>query len=290
MISKAATIADWVRRAEQRLEACGAPEPAANAQFLMADCLKTGRFDWLLRSQELLPPGAAGLFWRKVERRADRIPLGYVLGNQPFLGVSLRVGPGVLVPRPSTEDLVSSAIGLLKSEGPLPSRILDIGTGSGAIAIALAKSFPEARVVATDITAAALRTARLNARAAGLKNIRILQEDLRRPPAGEKPWADLVISNPPYIPTAEIASLEPEVRREPRRALDGGPDGLDAIARVIGRAARCLKIKGLVALEMGFGQAERVRCLLRRQGFLDVKVIKDSEGLDRIALARRGAR
>ncbi len=256
----------------------------------MADCLKTGRFDWLLRSQELLPPGAAGLFWRKVERRADRIPLGYVLGNQPFLGVSLRVGPGVLVPRPSTEDLVSSAIGLLKSEGPLPSRILDIGTGSGAIAIALAKSFPEARVVATDITAAALRTARLNARAAGLKNIRILQEDLRRPPAGEKPWADLVISNPPYIPTAEIASLEPEVRREPRRALDGGPDGLDAIARVIGRAARCLKIKGLVALEMGFGQAERVRCLLRRQGFLDVKVIKDSEGLDRIALARRGAR
>ena len=113
---------------------------------------------------------------------------------------------------------------------------------------------------------------------------------MRRPPAGEKPWADLVISNPPYIPTAEIASLEPEVRREPRRALDGGPDGLDAIARVIGRAARCLKIKGLVALEMGFGQAERVRCLLRRQGFLDVKVIKDSEGLDRIALARRGAR
>lgn len=253
----------------------------------MADCLKTGRFDWAPRAHEPLPSGAAGHFWRKVERRASRIPLGYVLGNQPFLGVSLRVGPGVLVPRPSTEELVSATIGILKSEGPIPRRILEIGTGSGAIAIAIAQSCPTARVVATDISAAALRTARLNAASAGLKNIQIRREDLRRPPAGEKPWADLVISNPPYIPTAELSLLEPEVLCEPRRALDGGPDGLSAVRWVLRRSAACLRPRGFLAIEIGHGQTRAVLDQLLRHGFRDARALKDSDSVERLILARR---
>jgi len=263
------------------------PEPEANAELIMAEVLGIGRLQARLDSARVLTGPQASRFWSLVLERGRRIPLAYLLGHQAFMGLEIKVGREALIPRPETEQVVEEAIGLLAPRAQEPLHLLEIGTGSGCIAISLSKAFPHAVVYATEISSAALRLALRNAqdhRRAG--RIRFIREDLFKAGGGRGGWADLVISNPPYVPSREIGRLEPELRHEPRLALDGGPDGLRAMRAVAPQAMAFLKPGGWVVLEIGARQGESVRRILKSAGFEDHEIRKDLQGLDRIALAQ----
>lgn len=282
------TLESLLSRAESYLSGRGVPEARANAEFLMACALGVHRGELELRRALPAPSGREKRFWGWVLRRGCRVPLAYVLGSQPFHGLELRVGPGVLIPRPETEELADIAILLarrLRLEGRRTLRVLDVGTGSGCIALALARALPGADIAATDVSPKALETARGNARRLGCSS-RIRFLPARAPLRGWR--ADLVVSNPPYIPSARLRRLEPEVLREPRLALDGGPDGLKVIRRVIALAAGCLATGGRLAMEIDAGQGAQVRELLKARGFSRVEIRRDLRGSERFAAAALG--
>lgn len=293
---------EWQRRASEHLLSRGVGEVKANVEFIMAAVLKIGRGELPLHLNRALSARQARHFWNLVEERGKRVPLAYVLGSQGFLGFDIQVGPGVLIPRPETEELVVETIKLLSAraaasgseQSPATSgsalapgaerlHLLEIGTGSGCIAVALSAAFPQATVYATELSLAAMGLALRNAEAHHRsRSIRFIQEDLFKP--GERRgWADLLISNPPYVPTAEIDGLEEEVRREPRMALDGGPDGLVAIRAIIAGARGTLRPDGLLVLEIGAGQAPAVRALLESAGF-KASFRRDFQNHERIAI------
>lgn len=240
------------------LREAGVEDPRIDAEFLLAAAHGVDRA--MLPAVDAPPPPR---FDEDVRRRAAREPVAYILGRAEFYGETLRVTPAVLIPRPETEILVERALALA------PKTVLDIGTGSGAIAVALARR--GVRVTAIDTSDAALAIARENGR--GLP-IAFVKADL---------WVDgvydLVVSNPPYIPSAEIDGLQPEVRREPRMALDGGPDGLDVIRRILALRRPCL-------VEIGAGQASAVRELALQSGFRDVRFHRDLAAIERVLEAR----
>ena len=206
--------------------------------------------------------------------------------------MELEVNPSVLIPRPETEELVQAVVSLAPRIPRVSSalQVLDIGTGSGCVAIALAHLLPEAQIVATDISAAALALAEKNARRYQLGGrIRFMQADLfsLAQGSGRRAWADIAVSNPPYIPSAQVARLEPEVLQEPLLALDGGKDGLAAIRAIAAEAPVDLKPGGWLALEIGHDQGPVVRRLLETAGFKELELRKDAQGVERIVLARR---
>jgi release factor glutamine methyltransferase len=238
------------------------------------------------------------IFWQLVLQRGRRIPLAYVLGKQAFMDFEVKVAPSVLIPRPETESLVEATIDLAKTRFPNQSlHILEIGTGSGCVSIALARALDCAMLYATDISPSALAIAQENAHRLGVEGrIRFIREDLFRSTpipwrlsggehTGNRPWADIIVSNPPYIPSCEIPNLDPEVLREPTLALDGGSDGLDAIRAIITDAPGKLKAGGWLVLEIGDSQAPLVQELLA-QSFTAVQSRKDLQGEVRIALAQ----
>ena len=277
----------WLSEAVAFLEARGVPEAAANAEFIMAAVLKTNRNDVRLGSSHPLDEKQGFHFWNLVKERGERVPLAYVLESQDFMGLDIAVTREVLVPRPETEELVAEAQARLKLLARPNPVVLEIGTGTGCVAIALAKSVPGAMVYATEISPAALALAQKNAETHGVsRRIRFLNEDLFKPSSMAAGWADVVVSNPPYIPSGEIAGLEPEVLKEPRLALDGGKDGLDAVRAIAADAPRHIRKGGWLVLEIGSGQGAAVRELLEQAGGGAVEVRKDLQGLDRIALAR----
>jgi len=195
----------------------------------------------------------------------------------------------VLVPRPDTETLVERALELLKAM-PNPGRALrvaDIGTGSGALALALKKERPGDEIFAVDVSPDALEVARGNASRLGL-DVTFLQGDLVSPLAELGPF-DLVVSNPPYIPSQDIAGLSPEVRREPPLALDGGQDGLVIVRRLASDARRVLVSRGVLAMEVGAGQAAEVTEILRGKGYANIGARKDLAGVERVIFGRQGA-
>jgi release factor glutamine methyltransferase len=214
-------------------------------------------------------------------RRAAREPLQYLLGWEDFHGLRLAVGPGVLVPRPETEGLVQWALAVLAGH-PGPA-IADVGTGSGAIACALARAIPAAEVLAVESAAEALAVASRNVRALGLSaRVRLLAGDLFAPLGSLSASLDLVVANPPYLPSALIASLPPEVsRHEPRAALDGGPDGLGVIRRIVAGAPAVLKPDGWLLMEIGEDQAGPVASLMAAEGFAGIRARRDLGGLER---------
>lgn len=244
--------------ATRLLSSAGVEDPRVDAEFLLAAAHGVDRA--MLPAVDRPPPP---LFDDYVRRRAAREPVAYILESAGFFGETLRVTPAVLIPRPETEILVERALALA------PKRVLDIGTGSGAIAVALARR--GVAVTAIDTSDAALEIARANA---GDLPIRFAKADV---------WLDgvydLVVSNPPYIPSAEIDGLQPEVRREPRLALDGGSDGLDVIRRILALRRPCL-------VEIGAGQASPVREIALQSGFRDVRFHGDLAGIERVLEAR----
>lgn len=281
------TVADWLKKAEGYLLERKVTEITANTEFLMAEVLKSGRGAVRLQLSRGLSEKQGLHFWNLVKERGKRLPLAYVLGSQPFLGLDIEVEAGALVPRPETEEVVEEAARLLRVAGKADPQILEVGTGTGCISVALAKRFPGALIFATDISPAALKLALRNAEKHHCSDrIRFLKEDLYRPEAKLAGWADLVISNPPYIPTTVIPTLEPEVLKEPRLALDGGPDGLDALRAIIADAPRHLKPGALMVLEIGFDQGAAVISLLKARGAKEASVKADAQGHDRIAVGR----
>lgn len=228
-------------------------------------------------------PGVDAELRAFVERRRSGEPIQYITGETEFYGLPFLVTPNALIPRPETEHLVEKVIELAAQfENP---RIVDIGTGSGAISVALAHELPHARMTTVDLSAPALAVARENAKRNGV-TLRFLEGDLLAPVAAEK--FEFVVSNPPYVPTTDRASLSVEVRDyEPALALFAGDDGLEILRRLIPAAFDVLTPGGFIALEIGFGQSTAVTKLLEGSGFEQIEFIPDLQGIPRIACARR---
>lgn len=220
-----------------------------------------------------------------VERRAAGEPIQYILGEQEFYGLPLWVTPAVLIPRPETELLVEAALARLPADRPL--RLVDVGTGSGAIAIVIARHLPLARMTALDISPTALEVARANATRHDLAGrIRFVESDLLGALDGTD-RIDAVLSNPPYVPEADRSTLHRQVRdHEPASALFAGSDGLNLYRRLIPQAAAAIKPGGLLAMEIGYGQRQAVTGLL--QGWEAVQVLNDLQGISRVIVARTG--
>jgi release factor glutamine methyltransferase len=223
-------------------------------------------------------------YQRLIERRLRFEPIQYILGQAEFYGLSLSVSPAVLIPRPETELLVEAVLNRLPHVRP--QRIVDVGTGSGAIAIALAHSLPQASVTALDFSPDALAVAGENAASLSLEGrIRFLESDLLSAIGDEEPF-DAIVSNPPYVPTEDAPTLHPQVRdHEPSLALYAGGGGMEIYQRIIPQALALLQPSGLLALEMGYGQQREMADLLC--GWNAVEFLDDLQRIPRIAVARR---
>lgn len=255
---------------------------AVDAEFLLAHVLGRSR-SWLLAHRdEAVPDADAAAFDALVQRRAAGEPVAYLTGQRGFWRFDLAVTPATLIPRPETELLVELALHRLPADRPL--RIADLGTGSGAIALALAFERPRAQVLATDASVQALDVARANAAALRLGNVGFREGDWFAPLAGER--FDLIASNPPYIALDDPHLVEGDLRYEPASALSSGADGLDAIRTIAAGAPAHLESGGWLLLEHGWDQGAAVRDVLTRAGFADVATQRDLEDRDRVTLGR----
>ncbi|HZW82648.1 MAG TPA: peptide chain release factor N(5)-glutamine methyltransferase [Candidatus Deferrimicrobium sp.] len=264
------------------LQQQGVDNPRFDAEVLLAQVLKTERIELYLSPKRYLSPLESQSFLRWIQRRGEREPLQYITGTQEFMSLNFTVTPAVLIPRQDTEVLVEQCLEWA-SHQPKSLQILDLCTGSGAIAVSLAYYLPKAEVWAVDISPAALQVAKLNAEK-HLVNISFLQGDLAQPVAGQR--FNLVTANPPYIPAAEITKLSPEVGgAEPKLALDGGTDGLDFYRRLARELPAVLQAGGRVMLEIGWNQGQQVEEILLQAGFSEVRVLQDLGGRDRVVAA-----
>jgi release factor glutamine methyltransferase len=285
-----ATARGLVAEGARRLAEAGLPTARQDAEWLLAAVLGQERFALYLEPREALVEAAGHRFRALVARRAAHEPLQHLLGYEDFRGLRLRVTPDVLIPRPETEGLVEWALELLGLAPP--PMLADIGTGSGAIACALAAARPDARVLATDTSPAALAVAEGNVRALGLADrVRVVAGDLLEPLAGELGTVDMIVANAPYLPTGILPSLPREVFAfEPREALDGGPDGMDVIRRLLTAAPAALRPGGRLVLEIGEDQAGPLAALMAAGGFVDVASRDDLRGVRRYLAGRTPAR
>lgn len=283
------TLRSALRDAESALQGAGVDAPRIQATTLLCATLGIDRAALLARLDDRLAAEPAARFGALVARRAAREPLQYLLGRAPFLDFEVRVGPGVFIPRPETEQLVETALEAWDPGLPLA---LDLCTGSGVIAIALARERRDTRVLAIDLSPHALAAARASAAALGVaRRIDFLRADLLTAlrPGAWRERLGVIVCNPPYVPPLEIT--QPEVRDwEPAIALHAGPDGLDAYRRVVPQAAALLLPGRPLLLELGFGQVEAVSALLEDDGRWDVpRVEADFQGIARVLRVVRGA-
>jgi release factor glutamine methyltransferase len=283
----APTFADQLDAATMALEAAGLASARVDAEWLLAGLLGVGRVAVRLDLAGTMPAPIAERYAHAVSRRARREPLQRILGWEEFRGVRVRLTDAVLVPRPETETLVEWALALLPPPGRRQLLAIDVGTGSGCIACALASERPDLDVIAVDVSPAATAIARDNARALDLAaRVRVVAADLFD--GIRDLGADLIVSNPPYLPTALVPELPPEVRiHEPTLALDGGGDGLALIRRIVTTARRCLRPSGALLVETAGGdQAEAAAALLRAAGWDQVAVRADLVGIERFVAGR----
>jgi release factor glutamine methyltransferase len=279
------TLRDVVKQAESHLISGPHPNRARlDAETLLLHTLGKSRALLLAHWNDAADPDQQHTFSSLIARRLTGEPIQYITGHAEFYGLPFAVAPGVLIPRPETEHLVEEAI-RLAAAFPAP-RIADIGTGSGAIAVALAHAIPSAHIVATDISPAALSIARSNAERNHLADrIAFLEGDLLSPLAGQR--FDLLASNPPYIPLSDLPSLSIEVRdHEPASALFAGADGLDIYRHLIPAAPAHLNPGGWLLLEIGFGQQPVIEAILAASNFTEIRFIPDYQGIPRVAVAR----
>ena len=249
---------------------------------MVAHVLKRKRLELYMDFEREVPLAAVESLRSMVKRRADGEPLHYILGVTSFYGMEFAVDRRVLIPRPETELLVDEVV----KNGSTAKAILDIGTGSGSIAVALAKHLPQTRVVAVDASAEALEVATANA-SSNAANVDFLHGDLFSPVPPDIRF-DWIVSNPPYIPTADVETLPREIRdHEPRAALDGGPDGLRIVSSIASEAANRLASGGKLALELGAGQCAAAGRIFLDNGWYVEKIIPDLQGHERVLVAGR---
>ena len=268
------TIGDALTGATGRLTAAGCDTPRLDAEVLLAEVLDTDRAGLVTGAARGLEAGEAARFDAFVARREGREPVAYILGRKPFRFLELHVDSRVLIPRPDTEVLVEAGLGL-----PRGSRVVDVGTGSGAVALSLKHERPDLHVTATDIEAGALAVARANARRLGLE-VSFRQADLLEGAGG--PF-DAVLANVPYVAPEVHAELAPEIRqREPRVAVVADEDGLAIVRRLVSQLGHT----PFVALEVGLAQEDQVAELLRRAGYAHIETRRDLAGIERVVVAR----
>jgi release factor glutamine methyltransferase len=277
-------LLDWTTR---YLQSKGCESARLEAQLLLAHALGCSRTALYTRYEEEPPEAERTRFRELVQSRIKGQPVAHLLGRKEFFSLEFEVGPAVLVPRPDTEWIVTECLQLAK-DMPAPA-ILDVGTGSGCIAVAVAARHKTAVVTAIDISGEALAVARRNAEKHHVADrVRFLEGDLFGPLAADEKF-DLILSNPPYIPTADLAGLAPEVsEHEPRLALDGGADGFVVLDRLIAGAPAHLKAGGHLLVEIGYGQENEARERFGRHGGYELgKTIHDPAGHPRVVCARR---
>ena len=252
-----------------------------DAELLLGRVLRLDRIGLIMQSERPLSAAELGGFRELFKRRRAGEPVAYLLGEREFFGISLCVDARVLIPRPDTERLVEVALERTRKRSMLGAA-LDLCTGSGCVAIAFARARPTWSVTAVDVSADALDVARHNAHRTGaVRNLRLLQGSLFEPVAEQR--FDLVVANPPYIPTPELAELPLDVREfEPELALDGGHDGLDFVRRIADEARARLTVGGLLALEICADQGPRAVQILERFGYIEVELARDLGGRDRV--------
>jgi release factor glutamine methyltransferase len=281
------TIRQAIREAEHRLGQKGYSSPGLDAEILLATCLGVERTELIRDMDRPLAPRDLQSFDGLVGRRLRGEPVAYIVGRKEFWSLDFKVGPGVLVPRPETEILVQVTLETAGRLGTVSPRILEVGTGSGAISIALARELESARIISTDLSLEALKVARENAARHGVADkIFFIACNLLGP---FRSAFDMILSNPPYLSESEYEDLPDEIREfEPKGAIVAGPEGTEFHRAMIRHAEEFLDDGGWLFLEIGFGQKDAVHDLIVRSGCYDaVRFTRDYAGIDRVVAARR---
>jgi release factor glutamine methyltransferase len=275
------TIETVLRWATEDFRSRGFDSPRLDAELLLARALSTTRIRLIIESKRTLGQDELARTRGLIKRRRAREPVAYILGVREFFGFPFRVDTRVLVPRPDSEVLVEVALERTRSLS-LCMRAVDLCTGSGCVAVSLARHRPTTLIVGTDISAEALEVARDNVLRLGAYNVGLACSDLFEVFSPEQRF-DLITANPPYVASPEIESLAPEVRdHEPRLALDGGSDGLEIVRRIVFEAAAYLTPGGVLAIEVGAGQAPRVAPLFAEAGYADIQTKRDYASIERV--------
>jgi release factor glutamine methyltransferase len=279
----------YLKKLEAELKQARVPSPRAEAEMLLQHFGRMAKMA-LFTGQKAITSEIWSVIQDALKERKKGKPVQQVLGQGHFYGRDFEVNKHTLIPRPETEVLLEEALRLIKERGEKPTQILDIGTGSGCIAISLTLENPACRMTALDVSPQALKVARRNAKRLGAaRGIRFVKSGLFGAFGRKKQgfW-DLIVSNPPYIPREDWKSLPKEVRREPRLALDGGPGGLKVIGQILKEAPEYLKDGGWLVLEIGDGQSVELRKILKKhEAFADFHFVKDLNGIDRVMVARK---
>jgi release factor glutamine methyltransferase len=276
------SIQDILRNDSKQLEAAlklDSSSARIEVQCLLQAVLQVNRAWLLTHPEQSLAADQHARYMAMFERRLGGEPIAYLLGEREFYGQTFKVSPATLIPRPETELLVELALQRIPQQGAC--RVLDLGTGSGAIALSIAHARPNAEVVAVDASAAALEVAQFNMQRLALGNVRLLQSDWYSVLQGER--FDMIVSNPPYIAAGDAHLAQGDVRFEPRTALASGEDGLEDIRRITAHAKAHLNVDGWLLLEHGYDQAAPVRALLQQAGFAGVFSSRDLSGIERVS-------
>ena len=279
------SVAEILKAATARLEAQNIDNPRLDAEILLAHVLNCRRLTLYVDSKRILPLESVFRFNELINRRLEGVPVAYLIGSKEFMGLKFSVNENVLIPRPETEILTELVGEYLRG---LNKEVIfaDLGTGSGAIAVSILKFVKNARAVAVDISESALEIAKFNAQRFNVDDrIKFYRGDLFAPLEGK--IFNAIVSNPPYIPTNELETLQKEVKLEPRLALDGGEDGLNFYRRIISESPRFLAESGILAVEIGINQASAVKNLFEAANFFDVEIFKDLAGLERIVAGKK---
>ena len=277
------SVAEVLRTATERLTAAAVDSPRLDAEILLAYVLGWRRLSLYVDAEKILPLEKILRFNELISRRLEKIPVAYLTGTRDFMGLSFVVNENVLIPRPDTEILTEFVGEFLRERGG--GLFADLGTGSGAICVSILKFVQSARAAAVDISAAALDVAKFNANKFHVaERAEFFCGDLFSPLKGK--IFDAIVSNPPYIPTRELETLQAEVRAEPRQALDGGADGLEFYRRIISGAPKFLQVGGLLAVEVGHTQAADVKILFEREKFSDVTILRDFANIERVVAGK----
>lgn len=281
------TIRELLSTSSEYLKQKGIESPRLNAELLLSKTLNVSRLRLYLDLERPITSEELSQFRSLIRRRTKREPIQYILGTAGFYNLELKVGPGVLIPRPETELLVETILKEINSQGlgPEPIRCLDVGTGSGCIAISVLKECPNTHFVATDISQEALNCARENSMTFGLENRIDLRQGSLFEPIMEGERFHIIASNPPYVREDEWEGLQPEIRSyEPKEALLAGPDGLRVIRALILKSIDYLETGGFLILELAPSQAQEVASLMQKRGYQNVRLLRDLSGALRAAI------